>query len=67
MTDETPDPSVLAAQFAAGLVTMIEALGPLLEAVTGYKAQCIDAGFTEIDASSMAADLHREFVKALYS
>lgn len=67
MTDDAPDIAALTARFAVGLANMMEGMAPLLEAVVGYKAQCVDAGFTEADASSMAADLHSELVKSMFT
>ena len=67
MTDEPTDIAALTAQFAIGLANMMEGMAPLLEAVVGYKAQCVDAGFTEENASRMSADLHSELVKSMFT
>jgi hypothetical protein len=47
------------ANLALALGQFAEAVGPILEATAGYRANCLTAGFSETAAEVMAMDFHR--------
>lgn len=66
MSDE-PDLETVTVNITNLLANLMDGLAPVMEAVIGYKKQCSDAGFTDEDASRMAADLHAQFLKTVFA
>ena len=56
--DKPPPKSDMNAEIAEVMASVLSLFGPVLEAVDGYRRQCVERGFTPEDASVMAAELH---------
>lgn len=51
----------------AALMQFSEVTSTVVEAVAGYKAQCVAAGFPERAADEMAVAYHTEIVKLVFA
>lgn len=51
---------------AQNCITVLEAMGPILEATIGYKAQCEAAGFSPTASEQMAQTLHIGMVSKIF-
>jgi hypothetical protein len=61
--------SVVADQNAmsATILEMMGSLDVILEAITGYKAKAVEAGFSIPAAEEMAVDLHQRLLNAVFA
>jgi hypothetical protein len=50
----------------SAMMQLNEVTGTIVEAATGYKAQCIAAGFGEKAADEMAVVFHAEVVRLVF-
>jgi hypothetical protein len=56
-----PDQSV-----AETLASIMETVAPVAEAVDGYRAQCLERGYSADAAEAMAIELHAQFIRTLF-
>lgn len=56
-----------AAAMSRGLMDLAEGLGPLLEAVAGYRKQCEAAGFSSAISELMATQLHSHLLAKAFA
>lgn len=61
----TPEPINTTADLAGSLASLSEYLGPVLEAVKGYRAQAMASDFSPMAAEEMALEYHRLLFEAL--
>lgn len=55
------------AGMSAALLEVMGMVGQVTEAVDGYRAQCVEHGYSPTAAEAMAMDLHRELIRAVFS
>lgn len=67
VANDAPTPDQVANDVAVSLAQLREATAPVMEAVEGYRVECVRAGYSEGLARKMAADYHAFVLKALQS
>ena len=49
------------------MLGLLDQLGPMLDAVDGYRAQCLQRGYSPTAAEAMAVQLHSELLHSAFS
>jgi hypothetical protein len=63
---EQPEPTSAVAEQLNAAIEIVEALTPMLAAVSGWRAKCMAEGFAPANAEVMAVQLHGALVAMMF-